>query len=463
MSQSLNFDGLLAQMSEFAQYVQTVLKDPTFWPQFVTILVVFVIARWLVAPLIHRFLDMMMKHTQRVAKFRRLWNALRDISIPLSWLALQWIALKIAPHFELRTGALVTMVSLLTAWVLIRLASTFVENATIARIIALSAWTVAALNIFGLLDQTMTLLDSWAVNIGQIRLSPLTVIRITVSLWFALWLATALSTLLEKRLERSTETNASTRVLISKLTRISLVLLAILVAMSSVGIDLTALAIFSGALGVGLGFGLQKIFSNLVSGVILLMDKSIKPGDVISLGTTFGWINYHGLRYTSVITRDGIEHLIPNEELITQRVENWSFSNNLVRLKAPIGISYDSDVRLAIKLCTESAQMNPRVLQDPEPRAQLMGFGDSSVNLELRMWIDDPQQGRANVVSEVLLAIWDKFHENGITIPFPQRDLHVKSVLGETQLSALRMAASYEDDSNPGSGDVNAKLDVNSK
>lgn len=439
MSDALNLDAIYQETTEVATSVQTVLKDPAFWPQFITIVVVFGIARWLVAPVINRFLDLMMKYTQRVTHFRRLWNTLKDISVPLAWLALQWLALQIAPYLELRTGALVTTVSLLTAWVLIRLASSLVENASVARIIAISAWTVAALNIFGWLDEAMTLLDSWSVNVGQVRLSPLTVLKIAFSLWFALWLATALSTLLEKRLERSKDTNASTRVLISKLTRISLVLLAILIALSAVGIDLTALAIFSGALGVGLGFGLQKIFSNLVSGVILLVDKSIKPGDVISLGTTFGWINYHGLRYTSVITRDGTEHLIPNEELITQRVENWSFSNDLVRLKEPIGISYDSDVRLAIQLCTEAAQMNPRVLRDPEPRAQLVGFGDSSVNLELRLWIDDPQQGRANVISEVLLSIWDKFHEHGITIPFPQRDLHVKSVLGETDIAALRV------------------------
>ncbi|MGB5604053.1 MAG: mechanosensitive ion channel domain-containing protein, partial [Gammaproteobacteria bacterium] len=219
----------------------------------------------------------------------------------------------------------------------------------------------------------------------------------------------------------------------------------------------------SGALGVGLGFGLQKIFSNLVSGIILLMDKSIKPGDVISLGTTFGWINYLGLRYTSVITRDGIEHLIPNEELITQRVENWSFSDNLVRLKAPIGISYNSDVRLAMKLCIEAAEIVPRVELAPEPRVQLMGFGDSSVNLELRIWIDDPQQGRANILSEVLLNVWDKFHEHGITIPFPQRDLHVKSVLGETELAALRMADNKQQCTHLTSGDQDAEMDADSK
>jgi small-conductance mechanosensitive channel len=437
MSQIFNLEILILKVSEFADQMQALVKDPTFWPQFITILVVFVIARWLISPLMHRFLDFMMKYTQRVVSFSLLWNALRDTSVPIAWLVLQWIAIQVTAYMELHNGALITVASLLTAWVLIRLATRLVKNASVARVIAFAAWTVAALNIFGLLDQTMVILDSWAVNLGEVRLSPLSVLKIGLALWFALWLANALSTLLERRLEYSRAT-ASTRVLVTKLTRITLVLMAILVALSSVGIDLTALAIFSGALGVGLGFGLQKIFSNLVSGVILLMDKSIKPGDVISLGTTFGWINHLALRYASVITRDGIEHLIPNEELITQRVENWSHSNNLVRLKAPIGISYDSDVRLAMKLCVEAAQMVPRVQVDPEPRCQLMGFGDNSVNMELRIWIDDPELGRANILSEVLLNVWDLFHEHGISIPFPQRDLHVKTVFGETDLSAFQ-------------------------
>lgn len=437
MSEIFNLDVLIKYSSDLAEHLQELLKEPAFWPQFITILVVFVIARWLLSPLINRFLAYMMKYTQRVHSFSRLWQALKDTSVPISWLLLQWIAIGVTGYMELYNGALITIASLLAAWVLIRLASMLVNNHSISKVIAFSAWTVAALNIFGLLDATMSLLDSWAVTIGQVRLSPLSVLKIGLALWFSLWLANALSSLLERRLERSLSTNASTRVLATKLTRITLVLMAILIALTSVGIDLTALAIFSGALGVGLGFGLQKIFSNLVSGVILLMDKSIKPGDVISLGTTFGWINHLGLRYASVITRDGMEHLIPNEEFIVQRVENWSYSDRLVRLKAPVGISYDSDVRLAMKLCVEAAIKVERVKDDPEPRVQLMSFGDSSVNLEIRLWVDDPEKGRANIISEVLLNVWDSFHEHGISIPFPQRDLHVKTLLGATDLTEL--------------------------
>jgi small-conductance mechanosensitive channel len=169
----------------------------------------------------------------------------------------------------------------------------------------------------------------------------------------------------------------------------------------------------------------------LVSGVILLLDKSIKPGDTIGIAGTYGWIQSLGARYVSVVTRDGIEHLIPNEELIISRVENWSFTNDRVRLKIPVGISYRSNVRKAIELCIEAAQTTERVLRKPAPICLVKGFGDNSVNLEIRFWITDPQQGVSNVESEILLGVWDRFHEHNIQIPFPQRDLHIKSMPSE--------------------------------
>jgi len=413
------------------------IHDPRFWLQFAVIAVVFVLARWLLTPLLRRALNRLADSCTRVPSFRRPLAALAEIANPIAWLTLQWIAIAVVKQLAWPGHLLTIVASLLTAWLLIRLATMLVANAALARFIAVSAWSVAALNIFGLLDPVASLFDSWAVNVGQVRVSPLTLIKVALALWFSLWLANGLATLVERRLERTQSVAPTMRVLGAKLTRIALITAAFLIALSAVGIDLTALAVFGGALGVGLGFGLQKIFSNLVSGVILLMDRSIKPGDVIAVGTSFGWINHLGARYASVITRDGIEHLIPNEELITQRVENWSYSNDLVRLRIPIGIAYHSDPRLAIKLCVEAAEMIPRVQLKPEPRCQLMGFGDSSLNLELRIWIDDPQNGRANVISEVLLGVWDRFQEHGIEIPFPQRDLHLRSLLGEQDLSSL--------------------------
>jgi small-conductance mechanosensitive channel len=190
-------------------------------------------------------------------------------------------------------------------------------------------------------------------------------------------------------------------------------------------IDLSALAIFGGAIGLGIGFGLQKIFSNLVSGVILLLDRSIKPGDVITVDETYGRVSTLGMRFASVKTRDGHEHLIPNEELITSRVINWSYSDTAVRVRRPVGIAYGSDVRLAQKLIEEAVPKVPRVVAIPKTVCQLHGFGDNSIDLEVRFWIRDPQNGVNNVTSEVLLAIWDTFTENGIQFPFPQRDIHI--------------------------------------
>jgi small-conductance mechanosensitive channel len=414
------------------------VSDPIFWLQFGLIAVVFVLANWLLAPLLRKGLRRLQKHFSHIPSVRRPLVALSELMTPVSWLILQWITISISEHYQWPKGALTILASLLTAWVLIRLVSMLVSNDSLARFIAYSAWTIAALNIFSLLDPVLQFLDSWFVNIGDVRVSPLTLVKVGISLWIALWLASALASLVERRLQNAESVSPAMRVLGAKLVRIALITIAFLGAISAVGIDLTAFAVFSGALGVGLGFGLQKIFSNLVSGVILLMDRSIKPGDVIAVGDSFGWINHLGARYASVITRNGIEHLIPNEELITQRVENWSYSNDLVRLKIPIGISYNSDVRKAMALCLDAARVVERVEVEPEPRCQLMGFGDSSVDLELRIWINDPTNGRANVISDVLLGVWDRFHENDIEIPFPQRDLHLKSMMGEKDLASLR-------------------------
>jgi len=451
MNDYIDLAKLEAGAKPLIELIYARVNDPLFWAQFAVIAVVFVLARWLVTPLLKKGLERLAAGCTRVPSFRRPLAALTSVANPIAWLSLQWIANGIAKALQWPHHALTIVASLLTAWLLIRLATLLVANAALARFIAISAWTIAALNIFGLLDQASVLLDSWSVNVGQVRVSPLTVVKVALSLWFALWLANGLAALVERRLAQSESVAPTMRVLGAKLTRISLIIGAILIAVSAVGIDLTAFAVFSGALGVGLGFGLQKIFSNLVSGVILLLDRSIKPGDVIAINNTYGWINHLGARYVSVITRDGSEHLIPNEELITQRVENWSYSDELIRLRIPIGISYDADPRKAIELCVEAAEMVPRVVLQPEPRCQVVRFGDSSVDLELRVWINDPQNGRGSVISDVLLGVWDRFHENGISIPFPQRDLHLRSMLGEKD---LRSFAATLHSQQPASGDA---------
>jgi small-conductance mechanosensitive channel len=314
--------------------------------------------------------------------------------------------------------------SLATAWVVIVLVAGLIRNQFVYRLVSVSAWTIAALSILGLLQPAMNALDSVGVFIGGLRITPLLVIKTTVLLLLALWAAIAASDFLERRVRHSADLTPSIQVLIGKLIRLLLITFAILAVLSTVGIDFSALAFFSGAVGVGLGFGLQKIVSNLVSGIILLADKSIKPGDVITVGDSFGWVGSMGARYTSVVTRDGREFLIPNEDFVTQRVINWSYSNDEVRLDVDFGVSYAADPHKVIALALEAIHSIPRILPSPKPVCHLKAFGNSSVDFVLRFWIRDPVDGITNVRGLVLLALWDAFKRESIEIPFPQRDLN---------------------------------------
>jgi small-conductance mechanosensitive channel len=317
--------------------------------------------------------------------------------------------------------------SLVLVWVFIRLSSRLVQNEALARAVAVAVWIIAALNIAGLIGPVVNLMDAMAVPIGNFRLSMLLLLKGVITLAVLIWIANTVARLVEHRLDRLSVLAPAMRVLAGKVTRLSLVVLAVVLALGSIGIDLTAFAVFSGAIGVGVGFGLQKVVSNLVSGVILLLDRSIKPGDVIELDGTYGFVNALNARYAAVTTRDGKEFLIPNEDLITQRVTNWSYSNDLIRLHVKVGISYQSDPHKAIELALEAAREVPRVLTEPAPNCLLVNFGDSSVDLELRCWINDPANGTTNVRSALMLRIWDLFHANGIELPFPQRDITLRN------------------------------------
>jgi small-conductance mechanosensitive channel len=394
--------------------------------QAAAILAAFILAHF-VAPRFQRWLERLASRRHLELGLTRAGIAAAALSEPIMWLLLLWLSLAVAAKAGWPSDLMRIVASLVTAWVVIRFATQLIRDPTWSKLVAIGAWTLAALNILGLLDDTVALLDGLAITFGDLRVSALTVIKGVLSLAILLWAATLLSRLLERRIGGLPNLTPAVQVLFSKLLKIVLITIAIVAALNTVGIDLTAFAVFSGAVGVGVGFGLQKVVSNLISGVILLMDKSVKPGDVIEVGDTYGWINTLGARYASVVTRDGTEYLIPNEDIITRQVVNWSYSEEAVRLKVPIGISYKSDVRKAIALCLEAAAEVPRVLDSPKSVCLLTGFGNSSVDLELRIWISDPRNGVTNVKSEVLLLVWDKFHANGIEIPFPQRDLHIRS------------------------------------
>lgn len=317
--------------------------------------------------------------------------------------------------------------SLVLVWVLIRLSSILVRDERLARAVAILAWIIAALNIAGLIAPVVGLLDAMAVPIGNFRLSLLLVLKGAITLAVFIWVANVVARLVDQRLRLFSPLTPVVQVLASKLVRMTLLTLAVVLALGSIGIDLTAFAVFSGAIGVGVGFGLQKVVSNLVSGVILLMDRSIKPGDVIEIDSTYGSVIALNARYASVRTRDGKEYLIPNEDLITQRVNNWSFTDDFIRLHVKVGISYQSDPHEAIRLAMEAMREVPRILSEPAPNCLLVEFGDSTIDLELRFWISDPVNGTANVRSQVMLNLWDLYQEHGIELPYPQRDITLRN------------------------------------
>ena len=417
-----------ARLTQVISWVQANILGFSTLLQFVVVAAAFVIA-WIAAEHFRAWLERDWKFPWYEQYCRLVARTLAPLSLPVIWLALQWFSVFAAENADWSHHLITIVVSLLTAWVIIRLGTALIRSSQWSRAVAVAAWTIAALSITGLLDPTTSVLDSMALQLGEVRISILGVIKAGITLAVLLWLAGTMSGLMERRLSSMPGVSPVAGVLFGKVFRIVLVTIAVLVGLDSVGIDLTAFAVFSGAIGLGIGFGLQKVFPNLIRGMILLMDRSVKPGDVVAVGNSFGWINALRARYVSVITRDGTEHLIPNEELISRRVENWSHTHQLVRLRMPIGIDYSADIHKAMELAVEAVGEVGRALDDPKPVCRLMGFGDNSVNLELRVWIKDPQHGIANITSDVLLRIWDLFAKNDINFPFPQRDLHIKSVV----------------------------------
>lgn len=293
--------------------------------------------------------------------------------------------------------------------------------------LTVTIWVLVALHVLGLLPVVMEILDDYAVVLGKSRISLYTVTSFILSIALlslvGLWLTNGIQSLLR----RSEAFDDSVKIVLSKVTRFLFLTLAVIVAMITAGIDLTALAVFGGALGVGLGLGLQRIVGNFVSGIVLALEKSIHPGDVISVGSSFGVVQGLHARHIVVRNRDGHDILIPNETLFTTEIVNWSYGDRNVRFRLPIQISYDDDPESAMALMEQAARDTDRVLADPAPVARLVGFGDNGIQLELRLWVNDPEQGSINVRSDAYLRIWRAFQGAGITIPYPQRDVRLVS------------------------------------
>jgi small-conductance mechanosensitive channel len=298
--------------------------------------------------------------------------------------------------------------------------------------LTLLIWLAIAAEYLGWLDPIIATLDSIGIVAGKSRISVWSILKLLFTLTLFVLVAAWISRWVERRLKRLSTLAPSTRIGIAKFANAFLIGLSILMRLNAAGVDLTALTVLTGAIGLGLGFGLQSIAANFVSGFVLLMDRSIKPGDVISLsgqsGTStenFGWVQELRGRYVVVRDRDGVEMLVPNQQLIANAVINWSYTDPRIRLKLPIRVSYHDDPELALQILVAACEGQRRVLRDPLPVSRLMHFGDSGIELELRFWISDPQDGVNNVRSDVNRAIWRLFKENNITIPVAQHEVRL--------------------------------------
>jgi small-conductance mechanosensitive channel len=324
-----------------------------------------------------------------------------------------------------RSYLLMVSAKLALAWLAIRLVATVIQNAFIVRLVSISAWVVAALSIIGQLDWAADTLDSVAIEVGGLRLSPLLLIKAGALVIVALWLTNIASNFAESQINRASDLTPSIQVLLTKIIRIGLMVIAIAIALSAVGINLSALAVFSGAVGVGIGIGLQKIVANFVSGIILLADKSVKPGDLVTIGDNSGRISAMKTRYISVAAGDGREFLIPNEDLVTQRVTNWTYTDKNTLVKIAFATNYDADPHLVVKLAIETASAAPRAIKGRQPNCILTEFAELGMKFSLTFWIADPD-GMDNVKSDVMLALWDAFKREGIRVPYPVREIRVR-------------------------------------
>jgi len=415
----------------FGERWMTGLAEPEFWWQ-----VLLLVTAFGISALFNRRLQAVLESSNITSTgFRHIAiRSAQRLLWPLSMLVLVIPARAVLDHYFLPSQLLHVAVPVLLALAVVRFSIYVLRKAFTANpllkssenVLALAIWVIVILHLMGWLPVVLGMLDGMAFQMGEARVSLLDAINLLVLVGVAFTLAIWLAEMINRQISKTEYISPAMRVGINKFSKFLLISLAFLLALNAVGINLTSLAIFGGALGVGLGFGLQRIASNYISGFILVLDRSIKPGDVITIGDKFGWVDKLNARYVVVRNREGVDTLIPNENLITSEVINWSYSDRNVRLRVPVQISYDDDPEEALKLMLECAHASPRVIDDPEPSARLIAFGDNGIELQLRVWVADPEAEFGNVRSEINLAIWRAFKQAGITIPYPQRDVHIK-------------------------------------
>ncbi len=389
---------------------------------------------WIFGPRLKRLIDRQLRHRVPAGILRRACDALSTVATLIAlWLTLT-IFMNVLAGIGQSNAVISAVQSLLLAAIFIRLVTLVIRSPFWSKVAFYVAWPIAALDAFGILGNVVAQLQSAAIPLGEsasgeaITLSALDVVHAGIIFAIFFWIASIATGLINRQIENVDELNPSLKAMFSKILNLLMPILALVLALNMIGFNLSSLAIFSGAVGLGIGLGLQKIIANFMAGFTLLADKSIKPGDVIEVEGHFGWVTDMKSRYVSVRTRDGHEHLVPNAVFIDEGVVNWSHNDRVIRCHAPFGVDYSTvDLRKVQDIAVEAARGVERVQKIPEPVCNLMAFGESSIDFDLRFWINDPQNGVSNVRSEVMLRIWEGLHEHKIDIPFRQLDVHLKS------------------------------------
>lgn len=391
--------------------------------QFALILCAF-IAGALIERIVLPYVTAMIEALKIKGAVRAILHNIRRLIGPFFALMILFILLIVIPSLgmDMNVTFMDVAMRLTAAWIIIRLAVQLVKNPFARNMIAAIVWTIAALSIFGVLDDTAAALDGVGITIRDYRLTALIMVKCLLATMLLMYGAGALSRFVDKQLGRVPNMSSGSRTLITKITRMLLMVVAVMIGITMAGVDLSVLAVFSGAIGLGVGFGLQRGVSNLFTGIMLLLDRTVQPGDILELqGGTFGVVRQMGSRCTEIVTLDQRAFLIPNEDLVTKPVINWSRGGANSVLSVKFRVDYRHSPHDVIRIATEAAAGHPRVLKTPAPGCALDGFGDSGMDFSVGFWIADPQNGTGNVQSDVRLALWDAFQKNKIIIPYPHQ------------------------------------------
>ncbi len=418
------------------------LSHPSLWWQALAMLVALLLA-WAVDRRYDAWLRAYLKKADHTRAGLVTLAASRRLAFPAALSLVLAVAWGVYGQLEMRHALLWVALSLSVALLLVRLGVYLLSGAlkpgsllsASENFIVAVVWVGVALHLLNWLPDLLAALDAAAITVGTTRVSILMALRAVAVAALIMVLSLWVSRLMQRKIRDSPHLSPSAQVGINKVIKLLLMVFGTVVALQVVGVNIAALAVIGGTLGLGIGLGLQRIVSNFISGFILLVDGSIKPGDVITVedmsGTRYGWVHELRSRYIVIRDRDGVDTLMPNENLIINPVINWSYGGESIRLKVPIQISYADDPELAMALLEESANGQERVLADPAPVARLLGFGDNGIDLDLRVWVTSPELGINNVRSDINLAIWRAFKAHGITRPLPQREIRLLEGQGE--------------------------------